>query len=56
MSDMIISDMAEYRRGKAAGASDFSLGLRYVLAYPRTATESFLAGWMAGWDSAAVPR
>lgn len=56
MSDIVIANVEEYRRGKVAGASDFSLGLGYALAYPRTATESFLAGWMAGWDSKAVAR
>lgn len=53
---MIISDVAIYRAGKVDGQLDYRNGASYSEAYPRTASDSYLAGWMAGWDSAAVPR
>ena len=50
MSDMVISDMADYRRGKAVGAADCAAGASYVVAYPADRSVSFIAGWMTGWD------
>jgi hypothetical protein len=53
MSDVTISNMAEYRAGKVQADADYRLGAPYASVFPRTSSESFLAGWMSGWDAAA---
>lgn len=49
--------MDEYRAGKAAGAAAFAAGARYSVEFRAAQTsqtsESYFAGWMAGWDGAA---
>jgi hypothetical protein len=52
---MEITDVRSYQAGKISGAVDYRSylnGERYSEAFPRTANDSFIAGWMVGWDLA----
>jgi hypothetical protein len=52
-----IDNIAEYRRGKLDGklAHDAAQrgGASYSIAYPRHHDDSYIAGWVAGWDNCA---
>ena len=52
---MEITDVSSYQVGKTSGAADYRKylnGERYSEAFPRSANDSYIAGWMVGWDLA----
>ena len=56
MSDIIISDIPEYRAGREAGRRAGIDGKPHATAYPFGASESYRAGWTAGFQAGRDAR